>query len=143
MRNFHSIYNSRKRTQNANNNGKSTSTPLALSPLSWLPGFTAVSSKVQLKSPNDGDQKSAGCGAASAAKEPAAAAKSNCAEPKSTKGKDNDELDFNNMNLEEFADLFPEDALNPRDRPTFWPHDEDEQLTAEDEVRQKLGSSHH
>lgn len=46
------------------------------------------------------------------------------------------------MSLEEFADCFPNDAQNFIERPTFWPHTKEEQLTPEDELRQKHQQPH-
>ncbi|CAG9789307.1 unnamed protein product [Diatraea saccharalis] len=35
---------------------------------------------------------------------------------------------FEDMTLEMFADMYPKIALNPVERPTFWPHDAEEQV---------------
>lgn len=40
-----------------------------------------------------------------------------------------EELQFNEMTIEELSDFFPESAQNFKDCPTFWPHDEEEQLS--------------
>lgn len=48
-----------------------------------------------------------------------------------------EECPFVKMSLEEFADCFPDDAPNFIERPTFWPHTKEEQLTPADEHRQK------
>lgn len=45
---------------------------------------------------------------------------------------DEDEFPFNNMTMGEFADFFPENALNFVEDPTFWPHNPEEQLTEND-----------
>ena len=36
-------------------------------------------------------------------------------------------LPFEEMTMEDFAESFPEHALDPVNRPTFWPHTPDEQ----------------
>lgn len=36
-------------------------------------------------------------------------------------------LPFNQMTMEDYRDAFPEDALDPINRPTFWPHTPEEQ----------------
>ncbi|XP_046469461.1 ATP synthase subunit d, mitochondrial [Neodiprion pinetum] len=41
-------------------------------------------------------------------------------------------IPFEEMTLEDFADVYPEDALRPLDKPTFWPHDEDSEFTEEE-----------
>ncbi|CAH0400495.1 unnamed protein product [Chilo suppressalis] len=35
---------------------------------------------------------------------------------------------FEEMTLEMFAEMYPQQALNPVERPTYWPHDDAEQL---------------
>lgn len=37
-------------------------------------------------------------------------------------------LPFNQMTMEDYRDAFPEEALDPINRPTFWPHTPEEQL---------------
>lgn len=37
-------------------------------------------------------------------------------------------LPYNQMTMEDFRDAFPEEALDPINRPTFWPHTPEEQL---------------
>lgn len=37
-------------------------------------------------------------------------------------------LPFNQMTMEDYRDAFPDSALDPINRPTFWPHTPDEQL---------------
>lgn len=49
-------------------------------------------------------------------------------------------LPYNQMTLEDFADAHPEQALNPLKKPTFWPHNPEEQLDYKPEETQ---SSHH
>ncbi|XP_046736148.1 ATP synthase subunit d, mitochondrial-like [Diprion similis] len=41
-------------------------------------------------------------------------------------------LPFEEMTLEDFADAYPDDALRPLDKPTFWPHTEDVEYTEEE-----------
>lgn len=36
-------------------------------------------------------------------------------------------LPFNQMTMEDFADAFPDQAIDPINKPTFWPHDAAEQ----------------
>jgi F-type H+-transporting ATPase subunit d len=36
-------------------------------------------------------------------------------------------LPYEQMTMEDFADAHPEQAIDPLNRPTFWPHDEKEQ----------------
>lgn len=46
------------------------------------------------------------------------------------------------MTMEMFYDLFPKDALDPVNRPTFWPHTPEEQpgyLTSEQKAMKKKG----
>lgn len=40
-------------------------------------------------------------------------------------------LPFNQMTMEDFKDSYPEHALDPANKPTFWPHTADEQPGAE------------
>lgn len=40
-------------------------------------------------------------------------------------------LPFNQMTMEDFRDSYPDDALDPINKPTFWPHTADEQPGAE------------
>lgn len=47
-------------------------------------------------------------------------------------------LPFNQMTMEDFRDAFPEQALDPINRPTFWPHTAEEQL----ENQPKPGEHH-
>lgn len=37
-------------------------------------------------------------------------------------------IPYDQMTLEEYRDAFPEEALDPINRPTFWPHEAEEQL---------------
>lgn len=37
-------------------------------------------------------------------------------------------LPYNQMTMEDYRDAFPEEALDPINRPTFWPHTPEEQL---------------
>ncbi|CAH0398923.1 unnamed protein product [Chilo suppressalis] len=37
-------------------------------------------------------------------------------------------LPFDQMTMEDYRDAFPEDALDPINKPTYWPHDAEEQL---------------
>ncbi|CAH0584547.1 unnamed protein product [Chrysodeixis includens] len=37
-------------------------------------------------------------------------------------------LPYDQMTMEDYRDSFPENALDPINKPTFWPHTEDEQL---------------
>lgn len=53
-----------------------------------------------------------------------------------------EECPFVKMNLEEFADCFPDEAPNFIERPTFWPHTKDEQLTEADKVEQTHEHKH-
>ncbi|CAG4957636.1 unnamed protein product [Colias eurytheme] len=39
---------------------------------------------------------------------------------------------FEDMTMEMFYDLYPNEALDPVNRPTFWPHDEESQLGYEE-----------
>lgn len=32
------------------------------------------------------------------------------------------------MTMEDYRDAYPEDAIDPINNPTFWPHDEEERL---------------
>lgn len=47
-------------------------------------------------------------------------------------------LPFNQMTMEDFADAFPDQALDPLNKPTFWPHD-----AAEQEPRVEPDGHHH
>lgn len=47
-------------------------------------------------------------------------------------------LPYNQMTMEDYRDAFPEDALDPINRPTFWPHTPEEQL----ENQPKQGEHH-
>ncbi|VEN44606.1 unnamed protein product [Callosobruchus maculatus] len=48
-------------------------------------------------------------------------------------------IPFDQMTMEDYRDAFPEDALDPINRPTFWPHNKEEQL---DYVAKDAPSSH-
>lgn len=37
-------------------------------------------------------------------------------------------IPYDQMTMEDFRDAYPEDAIDPINRPTFWPHSPDEQL---------------
>ncbi|CAG9088732.1 hypothetical protein JYU34_020973 [Plutella xylostella] len=37
-------------------------------------------------------------------------------------------LPYDQMTMEDFRDAYPEEALDPLNKPTFWPHDAEEQL---------------
>lgn len=37
-------------------------------------------------------------------------------------------LPFNQMTMEDYRDAYPDEALDPINRPTFWPHTPEEQL---------------
>lgn len=37
-------------------------------------------------------------------------------------------LPYNQMTMEDYRDAFPDEALDPINRPTFWPHVPEEQL---------------
>ncbi|XP_015595318.1 ATP synthase subunit d, mitochondrial [Cephus cinctus] len=39
-------------------------------------------------------------------------------------------IPFGQMTMEDFKDAYPEQALDPINNPTFWPHDPDSQLSA-------------
>lgn len=39
-----------------------------------------------------------------------------------------DVLPYEEMTLEDYKDMFPDKALDPLNRPTFWPHTPEEQL---------------
>lgn len=41
-------------------------------------------------------------------------------------------LPYDQMTMEDFRDAYPELALDPINRPTFWPHTPEEQLDYED-----------
>lgn len=41
---------------------------------------------------------------------------------------------FDNMTLEEFADFFPENAINFVEDPTFWPHTPEEQINENEDA---------
>ncbi|KAJ3663246.1 hypothetical protein Zmor_007550 [Zophobas morio] len=49
-------------------------------------------------------------------------------------------IPFDQMTMEDFRDAFPEQALDPINKPTFWPHDPEEQL---DHVVKDSGHSGH
>lgn len=41
-------------------------------------------------------------------------------------------IPFDQMTMEDFKDAYPDAALNPLEKPTFWPHDPEEQLKPEE-----------
>ncbi|RZC34870.1 ATP synthase subunit d, mitochondrial [Asbolus verrucosus] len=48
-------------------------------------------------------------------------------------------LPYDQMTMEDFRDAFPEQALDPINRPTFWPHDPEEQIGYNPEQGQAPG----
>lgn len=123
-------------------NGKPNKNPVPLSYLSsWLPGITTNAVSAAHKADATSGGSSGSCANDNSETAPKCTEKKPSACEKTEQK--SDELDFNTMNLEEYAELFPEQSLNSKDRPTFWPHGDEDQLTAEDEDRLKRGSSHH
>ncbi|CAH2090742.1 unnamed protein product [Euphydryas editha] len=49
-------------------------------------------------------------------------------------------LPYNQMTMEDFKDAHPEIAIDPINKPTFWPHDEEEQLDYVDPEKQAQAS---
>lgn len=49
-------------------------------------------------------------------------------------------LPYDQMTMEDYRDAFPEKALDPVNRPTFWPHNEEEQI---DYVDKDAPPAHH
>lgn len=47
-------------------------------------------------------------------------------------------LPYNQMTMEDYRDAFPEEALDPINRPTFWPHTPEDQLE-----NNPKGEAHH
>lgn len=45
---------------------------------------------------------------------------------------------YDEMTMEDFYDYFPENALKPLERPTFWPHNEEEQLDEYSYISERL-----
>ncbi|CAH1959816.1 unnamed protein product [Acanthoscelides obtectus] len=48
-------------------------------------------------------------------------------------------IPYDQMTMEDYRDAFPDEALDPINRPTFWPHNKEEQL---DYVSKDAPSSH-
>lgn len=46
------------------------------------------------------------------------------------------------MTMEDFKDAYPEEALDPINKPTFWPHNKEEQLDYVDPDK-PLQPAHH
>lgn len=49
-------------------------------------------------------------------------------------------IPFDQMTMEDFKDAFPEQALDPIHKPTFWPHAPEDQL---DYDKDEPETSHH
>ncbi|KAJ8924874.1 hypothetical protein NQ315_001029 [Exocentrus adspersus] len=49
-------------------------------------------------------------------------------------------IPYDQMTMEDYRDAFPEDALDPINRPTFWPHTPEEQLDYKEDKEE--ASSH-
>jgi len=41
-------------------------------------------------------------------------------------------LPYDQMTMEDYRDAFPQDALDPQNKPTYWPHTPEEQIDYED-----------
>ena len=51
-------------------------------------------------------------------------------------------LPYDQMTMEDFRDAYPEEALDPVNRPSFWPHNPEEQLDYVDPERQAHPEHH-
>ncbi|XP_037952201.1 ATP synthase subunit d, mitochondrial-like, partial [Teleopsis dalmanni] len=48
-------------------------------------------------------------------------------------------LPYGQMTMEDYRDAFPESALDPINRPTFWPHNPEEQLDYQSKEQEGAG----
>lgn len=51
-------------------------------------------------------------------------------------------LPFDQMTMEDFRDSYPDIALDPINKPTFWPHEPEDQLDYVDKEQPGQGGGH-